>query len=53
MLADKRGDIKMNKRYWKTPPGMMVELQIKYDFDFDPCPHPMPDGFDGLEVGLE
>lgn len=39
------------KRYWKTPPKMMSELQEKYNFDFDPCPHPRPEGFDGLEVG--
>lgn len=38
------------KRYWKTPPNLMAELQSKYDFDFDPCPHPRPEGFDGLEV---
>lgn len=40
----------MNKRYWKTPPDMMANLQKRYNFDFDPCPHPRPDGFDGLEV---
>jgi len=28
----------------------MAELQDKYNFDFDPCPHPRPEGFDGLEV---
>ena len=38
------------KRYWVTPPDMMAELQAKYDFDFDPCPHPRPDDFDGLLV---
>jgi len=36
------------KRYWKTPPGMMADLRTKYNFDFDPCPHPRPDDFDGL-----
>ena len=40
----------MGKRYWKTPPEYMVFLQKKYAFDFDPCPHPRPEGFDGLEV---
>lgn len=40
----------MNKRYWKTPPQMMAELQEKYNFDYDPCPHPRPEGFDGLLV---
>ena len=28
----------------------MAELQEKYNFDFDPCPHPRPEGFDGLLV---
>lgn len=40
----------MTKRYWKTPPDLMDELQELYNFDFDPCPHPRPDNFDGLTV---
>jgi len=38
------------KRYWITPPDMMSELNKEFNFDFDPCPHPRPDGFDGLTV---
>ncbi|MCP4405158.1 MAG: hypothetical protein GY801_48630 [bacterium] len=38
------------KRYWQTPPKLMAELQAKYRFDFDPCPHPRPKGFDGLTI---
>lgn len=38
------------KHYWLTPPDMMVRLQAEFHFDFDPCPHPRPDGFDGLTV---
>ena len=38
------------KRYWATPPDMMAALQAEFAFDFDPCPHPRPDGFDGLAV---
>lgn len=26
----------------------MKDLQNKYNFDFDPCPHPRPIDFDGL-----
>jgi hypothetical protein len=36
------------KRYWLTPPEMMAELNAEFCFDFDPCPHPRPEGFDGL-----
>ncbi len=36
------------KRYWLTPPDMMRELDAEFHFDFDPCPNPRPEGFDGL-----
>ena len=39
-----------HKRYWVTPPEMMAELDAEFHFDFDPCPHPRPEGFDGLAV---
>jgi len=38
------------KRYWITPPDMMAGLDAEFHFDFDPCPHPRPDDFDGLTV---
>jgi len=38
------------KHYWKTPPDMMARLQAEFCFDFGPCPHPRPEGFDGLVV---
>ena len=38
------------KRYWLTPPEMMATLDAEFHFDFDPCPNPRPEGFDGLEV---
>lgn len=37
------------KHYWVTPPDMMRELNDEFNFDFDPCPHPRPEDFDGLE----
>ncbi len=43
-------DDRENKRYWVTPPKLMRELQETYQFDFDPCPHPRPEGFNGLAV---
>ncbi len=40
----------MVKHYWVTPPKMMAELNREFNFDFDPCPYPRPDNFDGLTV---
>jgi len=36
--------------YWVTPPDMMANLNAEFNFDFDPCPHPRPEGFDGLAL---
>lgn len=36
------------KHYWLTPPGLYAELDAEFNFDFDPCPFPRPEGFDGL-----
>ena len=39
------------KHYWLTPPDVLEALSVEYGpFDFDPCPYPIPDGFNGLEV---
>lgn len=38
------------RRYWVTPPAMLSALDAEFHFDFDPCPHPRPDEFDGLAV---
>lgn len=38
------------KHYWLTPPELMERLRQEFGFDFDPCPHPLPEGFDGLTV---
>jgi hypothetical protein len=36
------------KHYWLTPPGLYGELDAEFHFNFDPCPFPLPPGFDGL-----
>lgn len=45
--TSKRKDI---KHYWITPPELMYKLQQEFNFDFDPCPFPRPENFDGLTV---
>ena len=36
------------KHYWLTPPDMYNDLCEEFNFDFDPCPFPKPEDFDGL-----
>lgn len=36
------------KHYWLTPPEVYNSLDLEFGFDFDPCPFPLPDNFDGL-----
>lgn len=39
---------KDGKHYWLTPPDMLGELADEFNFDFDACPYPRPDGYDSL-----
>lgn len=39
------------RHYWLMPPDKMQSLQDEFNFDFDPCPFPRPENFDGLQVG--
>lgn len=42
------------RHYWLMPPDKLKPLNDEFNFDFDPCPFPRPDGFDGLRsVGIE
>lgn len=36
------------KHYWITPSGLYAALDSEFGFTFDPCPYPLPEGFDGL-----
>jgi len=42
------GNGKDKKHYWLTPPDLYAQLDAEFHFDFDPCPHPKLEGFDGL-----
>ncbi|NIA28317.1 MAG: hypothetical protein GWP06_00215 [Actinobacteria bacterium] len=39
---------KDGNHYWLTPPNLMQEIATEFKIDFDPCPNPLPDDFDGL-----
>jgi hypothetical protein len=43
-----QGNTVDGRHYWLTPPELMHSLQQEFHFDFDPCPYPRPEGFDGL-----
>lgn len=45
-----RGNGDDGKHYWLTPKALYDELNAEFKFDFDPCPFPRPEGFDGLAV---
>ena len=38
------------KHYWLTPPWLSKALGFEFSFNFDPCPFPKPDDFDGLHT---
>jgi hypothetical protein len=38
------------KHYWLTPPELMDRLQLEFDFNYDPCPFPKPEDYDGLDA---
>ncbi len=42
------GNFEDGKHYWLTPPDLLKLLNDEFKFDFDPCPFPIPEGFDGL-----
>jgi hypothetical protein len=43
-----RGNGEDGKHYWLTPRGLYEQLDAEFHFDFDPCPYPKPEDFDGL-----
>lgn len=43
-----KGNGEDQKHYWLTPPDLYAQLNAEFNFDFDPCPFPKPENFDGL-----
>ena len=43
-----KGNSVDGKHYWLTPPDLLNDLQKEFNFNFDPCPYPKPEDFDGL-----
>ena len=39
---------KDGKHYWLTPPELYEQLNEEFCFDYDPCPYPRDDFYDGL-----
>ena len=39
---------KDGKHYWLTPEELIADLRAEFEFNYDPCPYPRPDGYDGL-----
>lgn len=39
---------KDGRHYWLTPPNILNKLNKEFSFNFDACPYPKPDDFDGL-----
>ncbi len=47
--CEEGGDVVI-KRYWLTPPELYHALDNEFCFDFDPCPHPLPQGFNAMNI---
>lgn len=41
-----KGNGEDQKHYWLTPPDLYENLNSEFKFDFDPCPFPLPEGFE-------
>jgi hypothetical protein len=38
------------KKYWITPPELYKKLDDEFHFDFDPCPYPRIENFNGISI---
>ena len=42
------GNKEDGKHYWFTPDQLLDDIRAEFEINFDPCPYPKPDDFDGL-----
>jgi hypothetical protein len=49
-MAFENGNKADGKHYWLTPPELMESLQLEFGFNYDPCPFPKPEDYDGLKA---
>lgn len=40
----------MKNKFWCTPKPIYDKLNNEFNFDYDPCPFPKPDGYDSLSI---
>ena len=40
----------MDSKYWLTPPDIYKKLDDEFHFDYDPCPYPRPEEFNGIAI---
>lgn len=41
-------DFFREKEFWLTPPDMYAALDQEFHFDYDPCPYPLVNGYNGI-----
>ena len=39
---------KDGRHYWLTPEDLLAEIEAEFEINYDPCPYPKPEGYDGL-----
>jgi hypothetical protein len=49
-MSFENGNKSDGKHYWLTPEAMLESIYDEFEIDFDPCPYPKPDDFDGLNA---
>ena len=45
-----KGKIRPKHGYWLIPPEIYDPLNKEFKFDFDPCPNPIPENYNSLDL---